>query len=148
MRRIATLGITGCTLAVLTCWVMELSVACIADLLPGSRDRMNRLDQQLQERERFQPRFRALVAEVAAGRQSLRDASRRLEQLAAERHPSYLEHVGIVAPGETLRTKLASQIVLHLDTGDSGDGPPLDGARHAELARQLEKMLADEAPAP
>ena len=34
MRRLATLGVAGCTLVVMTCWGMEIAVACINDLYP------------------------------------------------------------------------------------------------------------------
>ena len=144
MRRIATLGIAGCTLMVMTFWAMEVAVTCINDLYPELGERAALIDRRWQELESFEPRFEAIANEVALGRQSLRDASKAIEDAALEHHPAYLQHIETLDTGATLHAKLASVLLNHLKTIRPNEGRGLDVARQAKLARELEEMLADE----
>jgi hypothetical protein len=93
MRRIATLGVAGCTLALAMCWAMEVAVACVNDIFPELKEHAAAIARLREQRESFETKLGAIAVEVALGRQSLRDASAALEKVAIAQYPPYLRYI-------------------------------------------------------
>jgi hypothetical protein len=144
MRRIATLGVAGCTLALAMCWAMEVAVACVDDIFPELKEHAAAIARLRAQRESFETRLGAIAVEVALGRQSLRDASSALEDVAVAQYPPYLRYIESVETGRTARTKLAGQLVSHMRAMVAGEHQRLSGVRLADITREFEDMLADE----
>ncbi|MCI0682214.1 MAG: hypothetical protein L0Y71_08930 [Gemmataceae bacterium] len=144
MRRIAILGLLGCTFMVLSHWIMDIAEGCVADLVPGLGAQAAAIDESCARRASFLPRLHEILDDLAHGRQSLRQASAAVEEAAAALHPKYLEFVATVPRGSTPRTQLAAQLLLHLETSRDGDPLRINAKRRLELQSELREMAAVE----
>jgi len=148
MRRIAIVGVAGCTLIVMICWANEVAVACITDLFPQLGVQADALDRQHRQFENFEQEFGAIAREVALGRRSLRAATSAIEQSALRHYPNYLRQIETLKSGSTVSTKLAGQVLAHLKSMGPNAALQVDSVRQDNLTREFEQMLADEAELP
>ena len=143
MRRAATLCLMGSTLSVFVCWAFELAEASVGTLFPHLRERAAAVEKMRAEVDSFGPRLAQVLAEVAEGRTSLREATRAVEQYTAEHYPTFFVNLALVETDRPMRVKLARMLLSYFDDppGDI-EMPKIVPERRAALAQEYEEIAA------